>query len=133
MKITEHFSASEFSCKDGTPVPDELLPNLRRLCEALEVLRAELGGKPVTIMSGYRTPAYNRKVEGAARSRHCVGDGADVQVAGIAPDVVADVAARLMRHGRIGLGGIGRYETFTHLDLRGRRARWDYRLTGRRG
>ena len=130
--LTAHFSKYEFACKDGTEVPAHLLPNLMRLCNALEVLRADLG-QPITIMSGYRTAAYNAKCGGAKFSRHVQGDAADIQVAGVAPDVVADAVVRLMKQGKIGPGGVGRYDAWTHLDMRGTNARWDFRKTGRRG
>jgi hypothetical protein len=52
--LTEHFSRHEFDCHDGSDVPPSLLPNLRRLCAALEILRANLDC-PITIVSGYRT------------------------------------------------------------------------------
>ncbi len=34
---------------------------------------------PTTIISGYRDPAHNRRVGGAPRSRHPLGDGCDVR------------------------------------------------------
>ena len=132
MKITDHFDSTEFACKDGTQVPTELLGNLRMLCAALEVLRAELG-KPIGIMSGYRTKAYNDKCGGAPNSRHVRADAADIQVAGVSPDVVADTCIRLAKEGRIAPGGIGRYLKWTHLDVRGVAARWDNRRSGKRG
>lgn len=131
-KITEHFASEEFACKDGTQVPTTLLGNLRMLCAALEVLRAELG-KPISIMSGYRTKAYNDTCGGAAQSRHVKGDAADIQVAGVSPDVVADTCIRLAKEGKIAPGGVGRYASWTHVDVRGSVARWDHRKSGKRG
>ena len=132
MKITEHFDSTEFACKDGTQVPTALLGNLRMLCAALEVLRAELG-KPIGIMSGYRTKAYNDKCGGAPNSRHVRADAADIQVAGATPDEVADACIWLAKEGRIAPGGVGRYDGWTHIDVRGSVARWDHRKTGKRG
>lgn len=130
--LTPNFRASEFACHDGTAVPTDLLGNVRALCLALEVLRAELA-LPITIMSGYRTRAYNARCGGARRSRHVAGDAADIVVDGVAPDVVADLCLRLAQEGRIQPGGVGRYDGWTHVDVRGTVARWDNRRSGKRG
>jgi len=60
---TAHFAAWEFR-SPGVPkrservdVPRKYWANLRRLMRALEVVRAQLGDKPFTVASGYRTPA----------------------------------------------------------------------------
>lgn len=126
-QITEHFAWREFACHDGAPVPPEYRSHVRRLCEALEVLRAELGGRPVVIVSGYRTPEWNRKVGGATRSQHVSARAADIRVAGVSPSDVADAIERLIGQGRMPQGGLGRYDTFVHYDLRGYHARWDER------
>jgi len=47
------------------------------------------------------------------------GLAADVKVQGKTPSDVADWADR---HG---FGGVGRYESFTHLDVFGQDRRWD--------
>jgi len=41
------------------------------------------------------------------------------------PDEVATLIERLMAEEVLNSGGVGRYNTFTHIDLRGRNARWD--------
>ena len=33
MRLTENFNLDEFHCKDGTPVPNELIPNVLELCK----------------------------------------------------------------------------------------------------
>lgn len=128
--ITAHFSRSEFRCKDGTEVPDEYLPNLQRLCEALEVLRATLNA-PIKILSGYRTLSYNRKCggvmprKGRRGSLHLTAEAADVVVKGHTAKQVYDAANHLQRQNKMALGGLGLYpDRFTHVDVRGRRARW---------
>ena len=47
-------------------------------------------------------------------------NAADIKVAGVAPADVADYAETLLP----GTGGIGRYSTFTHIDVRPDKARW---------
>ncbi|WP_103030010.1 YcbK family protein [Salinibacter altiplanensis] len=112
----EHFGLSEFRCTGGTPI---LLLH-PRLTTWLDLLR-EWAGAPVEVTSGYRTHAYNAKIGGADESRHMYGLAADVKAEGKAPGEVASWA------GRQGFGGVGRYESFTHLDVFGENRRWDRR------
>jgi uncharacterized protein YcbK (DUF882 family) len=118
VRITEHFSREEFVCADSTPVPAEYIANLRRLCIALEELRARWG-RPLRITSGYRTALYNRRVGGARKSQHLTASAADITIDDVNSQLVANAAIEL------GFGGVGRYPTFTHVDVRmGRKARW---------
>ncbi len=121
--LSPHFAAGEMACRDGTPLPARYLENARRLCAELEYLRAELG-RPIVILSGYRTPEHNARVKGAQHSRHLVGEAADIVVHGVTPAAVADTIERLIVGRRMRDGGLGRYPTFTHYDVRFGRARW---------
>lgn len=125
MQLTKNFALVEFACHDGTAVPEALIPKTQQIAEALEVIREACGNQPVTIISGYRSPAYNTKIDGAAKSRHMKGDAADIRVKGMKPPAVADVCERLQREGKIPMGGVGRYSTFTHVDVRGYVSRWE--------
>lgn len=125
--ITPHFSLDEFACRDGSPYPREWInERLRPLCLALEALREACGGRAVTVLSGYRSPAYNAKIGGARLSQHVEGRAADVQVNGLAPSDVHRVALDLHLAGRVRLGGLGLYPSFVHVDVRPgvRLARW---------
>jgi uncharacterized protein YcbK (DUF882 family) len=124
MQLTTHFHLDEFACRDGTPVPCELVENVRLLAENLEVLRAALGGAPIRITSGYRTPDYNRRVGGVKKSQHLIGKAADIVVANVDPPFVYRQAQRLIKAGEMMKGGLGLYRTFVHVDIRGRNARW---------
>ena len=78
--LSAHFSAAEFACHCGGRLPGcHLTVVLRDLLQSLEVLRAHTG--PVRIVSGYRCPAYNRKVVGASESQHMWGGAADIPAA----------------------------------------------------
>lgn len=122
--LSEHFSASEFACKcslRGLRQADGycggkvwVAPELVR---KLEDLRSVIG-KPILITSGCRCERYNRYVGGAASSQHLLGAAADITVSGMAPNEVAKAADKLH------FGGIGRYNTFTHVDVRPGRVRW---------
>lgn len=88
MKLSEHFSLSEFTksstaMKHGiknTP-PQEAVDNLKALCQGcLEPLREALG-LPVVITSGYRTKALNSMLaHSSERSQHMLGQAADFYV-----------------------------------------------------
>ena len=62
MKLSPNFSLSEFASKDGAVTPAAAIKNLKELCANLEVLRQELGGKSITINSGYRSKEHNKSV-----------------------------------------------------------------------
>lgn len=120
MKLSEHFHRDEFRCKCGKCGDPKIH---ERLIEGLERLRL-LVGKPIMINSGYRCPAHNEAVGGAPNSQHTLGTAADIVVAGLLPDRVAELAEMVPQFAS---GGIGRYDTFTHLDVRPTPARWDHR------
>ena len=122
-KVTENFRLYEFKCKDGTEVPEDLLENVQLLCENLQVLRDHIG-KPIRVISGYRSPKYNRRIGGARRSQHMTAKAADIKVSGMSPEEVKAVIVELIKEGKMMKGGVGLYRTFTHYDVRGRNARW---------
>jgi len=141
--VSEHFSWGEFGCKDGTPVPPELRPNVIELCRHLETIRAELGGRAMRVISGFRTPEWNVG-KGVSHSQHKVAKAADIRVRGVAPQVLQATILRLIAKERIPEGGIGLYLPrpelppsakypkgrperkvgWVHYDIRGRKARW---------
>jgi uncharacterized protein YcbK (DUF882 family) len=122
-KITKNFSLEEFKCKDGSDIPNSALLNIVELARNLEVLRTAIN-KPITITSGYRSPKYNAKIGGVKDSQHLRGTAADIKVVGMTPKEVALVIEGLIESGKMKQGGIGIYPTFTHYDIRGRKARW---------
>ncbi|RYB01867.1 YcbK family protein [Lichenibacterium ramalinae] len=70
------------------------------------------GPLPLVLLSGYRTPAHNAALEGAARnSMHLYGYAADLRAPGYSPRAIALAASFFAR------GGIGLYDGFTHLDV----------------
>ena len=70
---------------------------------------------------------YNRQIGGVPTSQHLGGKAADIVIEGVTPDEVADAIDFLIECGLMKEGGLGRYDTFTHYDIRGTKARWDYR------
>lgn len=139
LALTPHFSVGEFRCHDGTPYPPEWIDErLRPLCAVLETIREACDGRRVTILSGYRTPAYNeglRDADGsgtgvAKRSQHLEGRAADIAVDGLTPSEVCAALRTLLKAGRLPqLGGYGLYTGWVHVDVRpkdadGHVARW---------
>jgi uncharacterized protein YcbK (DUF882 family) len=114
---TEHFLYSDFIC----PCCDTLkiVPGFYQHLHLLEQLRRELGF-PILVNSGYRCDRHNRAVGGAARSWHLLF-ATDIRPEDGAPDKLAALHAGAER---LGFGGIGRYDTFIHLDLRREKTRW---------
>jgi uncharacterized protein YcbK (DUF882 family) len=123
MKLTKNFDREEFDCNDGTPVPDELMPNVIELAKNLQVLRDDIS-EPVRLNSGYRTPAYNKKIGGAPNSQHKKAKAADITAKSFTPKQLAARIEKLIKAGKMKQGGIGIYPGFVHYDVRGTKARW---------
>jgi uncharacterized protein YcbK (DUF882 family) len=116
MKLTKNFSKREFDSKDGAEMPLEVLQNIKKLAENLQVLRDELKA-PITVNSGYRSLKHNAKIGGAKKSQHLLGNASDIVVYGYTPQEVAIVIEELIRDGKMLQGGLKAYDTFTHYDI----------------
>lgn len=114
-KGTRNFKISEFRCKGSRTLPNGGIDP--QLILKLEELRYALGGKAVIINSGYRSPSHNKRVGGASKSQHLYGKAADIKVRGVTPATVYNAADKLFN-------GVGRYNTFTHVDTRANKARF---------
>lgn len=114
--LSANFRVREFRCKDDT---DPIFID-SDLVDVLQKVRDHFG-KAVTITSAFRTASHNKKVGGATYSQHLYGKAADIKVSGVAASVVADFVETLMPS----TGGIGRYSTFTHVDVRKTKSRWN--------
>jgi uncharacterized protein YcbK (DUF882 family) len=130
-QVTDHFNVAEFACKSGHLYPDTWVEaRLRPLCETLEVLRRAID-RPIVIVSGYRDEDYNRRVGGAKASQHVQGRAADVRVAAMDAGLLYAKVLELYGQGALPyLGGLGRYRTWVHVDVRHRQpgqviARWE--------
>jgi uncharacterized protein YcbK (DUF882 family) len=108
--------------KDGTRLPEseEIARNIVRMAQQMQRIRTKLGDRAITITSWYRPPAVNRAVGGASNSTHMRGHGVDFVVEGLSPQAVQRILDPWWE------GGLGYGSTFTHVDNRGYRARWNY-------
>ena len=114
-KLSTNFKVKEFACSDGS---DPIFID-SDLVNVLQKIRNHFG-KAVTITSAYRTPGRNKAVGGQTYSQHLYGKAADIKVNGATPKQVASYAETLLKS----KGGIGTYNTFTHIDVRSTKARW---------
>ena len=117
-----HFRKEEFKCKcggkycNGYPVKVD-----ENLIVLLEAIRKEIGNKPINLNSGIRCNQHNKNVGGSPTSQHKLGKASDIR-SSVGVTKVWQVANKLNTK-----GGVGRYKTFTHVDVRGRKTRFDYR------
>lgn len=92
----------------------------------LEVVRAHFKA-PVNITSGPRCTKHNKDCGGAKNSQHLITSNlqdvtaVDIRVQGVEHKVVYNFLVQLPY---ANLLGVGSYNTFTHVDTRGTKARW---------
>lgn len=124
MNLTNNFSKSEFDCFCGCEMPLEILHNVQKLANQLQVLR-NVVGSPIEINSGYRCPDYNDNVvKGSKNSQHKRGKAADIVIADMTPQETFELVDLLINEGELLQGGLSAYSTFTHYDIRKIKARW---------
>ncbi len=119
-----HFSAKEVlfrGARDAllrinTDPPRQLWPNIIPTLRALDALRAILG-KPLLLVSIYRCPPYNRAIGGARNSQHVQFRACDVRSDHVRPSRI-HAALLEMRDDGAWSGGLGKYNSFVHIDTR---------------
>ncbi len=99
----------------------EQVPMAVKLIELLDAVEDHFGKRGLILLSGYRTPEYNRTIRGAAKnSLHTLGWAADIRIPGCG-------TANVKKFGlQMAVGGVGYYPSmgFTHLDV-GRVRYWE--------
>lgn len=126
MRLTKNFTRREFKSKDGSKMPEDVLCNIKDLADNLQVLRDFLG-EPIRINSAYRSEAHNKAIGSSKTSQHLLGKAADIKVKDIETKDLYLIIESLIIDGQMTDGGLGLYDTFVHYDIRGSKARWDYR------
>ncbi len=152
--LSDHITLGDLQCKLNAPYPHylathtALLVKLETLSDQL--LQRGLPGDHIKVMSGFRTPEYNRAIGNhTTYSRHIAGDAADIFIDGDGNGAMDD----LNHDGRINrkdaqvvlsiidamdhsetyaslVGGASAYRAthehgpFVHVDTRGYPARW---------
>lgn len=117
-KPSKHLTWAELACKDGTSYPYEYAQDGRlvKLVTMFEDIRS-IYNKPITVISAFRTPEWNRKIGGAKHSQHVQGRALDLKPPkGIS---IEQFYEDIKYHAyAFGIRGIGRYKTFIHVDFR---------------
>lgn len=156
LPLTPHFRLRQFLCKQVSGYPKYLAldESLLVLLEGLLGAVRDRGYAVDTfgVISGYRTPWYNRRIGNVANSRHVYGDAMDFYVDADGDglmddlnrdgkrnradvDLLATIAEEYMaaQDSASLRGGVGRYGKtarhggFVHVDTRGFTARWGLR------
>lgn len=118
FELSPHFNSDEFDCKGEDCCKSTIVSPV--LIERLEEMR-ELIDRPIKITSGYRCRTHNKRVGGAVHSQHVQGTAADIQVIGMTPKQLSEIAMD------VGFRGIGIAENFLHVDVRATHlAIWTY-------
>jgi len=103
--LSPHFSRWEF--RDHRT--GELVGPDPKLIEVLECLRAR-DGRPLRVVSGYRSPGTNAAVGGARNSQHIYGRAADLEPGRFTATQAHDCGARGV--------GVDRNGWVVHVDVR---------------
>lgn len=126
VRLADYFQPHEFACPCcGRSLMDD------ELIMALDNLRHEFGG-PLSIVKGggYRCPAYNLKIKGAAKSYHMYGKAVDLNIMQFNGDrlhklfraVLTDYSGKgIARFNGLGVGG-----NKFHIDVRTIPTAWTY-------
>lgn len=152
--VSPHFRLGQFLSKQASGYPKYLVLRERLLLK-LELILEKVNEKgyhcgTLHIMSGYRTPYYNKVIGNVKYSRHVWGGAADFFIdenpsdgmmddlnrdgkidyrdAGVLYDIIDEMYGRTFYVPFV--GGLGRYRKsrshgpFVHVDVRGFHARW---------
>jgi hypothetical protein len=153
LQLTPHFRLGQFIAKQESGYPkyvvlsEKLLFKLEYIMQKLDDSGHDI--RRLTVMSGYRTPFYNKLIGNVQFSRHVYGDACDIFVDNNQDYIIDDLNgdglhdvkdARILYDLIDGLqedtwykpfiGGLGLYRennrrtAFVHTDVRGYPARW---------
>lgn len=154
LQISPHFQLRQFVCKQKSNYPKYVIIREKLLLK-LELILEKVNeqGHPCSsfnILSGYRTPYYNKSIDNVKYSRHLWGGAADIFIdenprdgmmddlnkdgkinwrdAAVLYDIIDSMYGHPLYEALV--GGLARYKKtskhgpFVHVDVRGRRARW---------
>ena len=131
-KLTKNFKLKEFVVskfydKESQEqvieaLTPEILENIENLAKELQVLREAIN-KPIAINIAYRPKWYELEQGRSGNSQHCLGKAADIK-SKLSPKQLQSVIERLIKQDKLHNGGLGKYNSFTHYDVRPNPARW---------
>jgi len=102
-RLSRNFTLGEFQSKCGA---DTVLVH-PALIVGIQAVRDAIG-KPLTVISGFRTVDHNQAVKGSTNSFHLYGMAADLS--GVDPKLIATEARKVGLTARP-------YQTFCHVDV----------------
>lgn len=107
IQLTKNFKLQEFLTKNQKNTTTKI--NLKLILE-LQNLRT-IFGSPIGISSSYRSPSYNKSVNGATSSEHINGNALDTYP--LNGDIKGWITT-VVKYKKF--GGVGQYKTFVHID-----------------
>lgn len=153
-QVSPHFTLGQFLCKQETKGETKYMLLRTALLLKLEFILQEVNKAGIRtdsfiVMSGFRTPHYNKSIGNRPNSRHVYGGAADIFIDvspkdGVMDDLNKDGKVNRadatflydlvdqLSHGKnwSHVGGLGEYGSnglhgpFIHVDARGYKARW---------
>jgi hypothetical protein len=116
--LTAHFTLEELTVTDHREfdnVPNEIeKANLMRLAEFLELVKEQLGNKPIMVNSAFRSKQVNDAVGSKDTSQHRVGCAADIRIPSMTPDqVVQAIRASDLEYDQL----IREFDRWTHISI----------------
>lgn len=154
-RVSPHFTLGQFLCKQSGSNASKYVVLRERLIFKLELLLEHVNSQGIpartfSVMSGYRTPFYNKALGNVKMSRHMWGDAADIYIndtpgvvgmedlngdgrsTGKDAELLYEVMDELNDEPAFKkfLGGLGWYKPtkahgpFVHVDARGTAAHW---------
>lgn len=119
-QITDNFTYEELTCPCCNRL--KITNQLHQHMELLQKMRDMLGF-PIIINSAYRCKAHNENVGGSVNSQH-MEFATDIR-----PSWQDGFKQKLKTMYKVAeeldFDGIGKYDTFLHIDMRGTKARWN--------
>lgn len=100
---------------DNTPNDMNVIKNLVRLTEFLQVIRDELH-LPIIVTSGYRSKEVNEQVGGVSSSYHCKGLAADIKCKDM-DKLLAVLREHLMQIDQLGIYYNSKEQLWYHVGL----------------
>ena len=120
--LTKNISRKELACHCGCGFDSmdfETINVVQEACDYFALIMSE-DKVTLTITSGARCLEHNRSVGSNDKSQHVKARAMDVTIEGVAPNELYTYLDERYP----AKYGIGRYNSFTHLDTRTERARW---------
>lgn len=133
MILTKNFTLKEFTVnrwaneeqqkRSDESLTADVLCNIQELSNNLQVLRDYLNA-PISINIAFRPKWWELLKGRSGKSQHTLGKAGDIVVEGYTPKQVAKAIIKLISEGKMSQGGLKAYNSFTHYDIRGHKARW---------